>query len=168
MKKLYGILLILFLPAALLAQDTTILKKQANIAAQAAVTGDYKTLVEYMYPKMVDMGGGTDKMVSLTDSTMKALKTQGVNFESATIGSPGKFYKAGAEIHCIIPEFITLKIPDGHLLVQSNLLAITGDGGKTYKFLDMNKDTVALIKTMFPNFNPDLKIPEPIAPVRKP
>ena len=162
------IFVILLLPATLMAQDTTILKQQANIAAQAAVHGDYKTLVDYMYPKMVDVGGGEVRMVNLTDSTMKALKAQGVSFESAAIGSPGKFYKAGAEIHCIIPEFITLKIPDGHLLVQSNLLAITGDGGKTYKFLDMNKDTIALIKTMFPNFNPDLKIPEPMAPIRKP
>jgi hypothetical protein len=165
MKNIYRVLFILILPLSLLAQDTTVVKEQAEILAKAVVKGDYKILVDHMYPKLIQMMGGREKMLSMADTSMTKLKTQGIIFESATIGSPGKFYKAGAEIHCLVPETITIKLPSGHLVAQSNLLAVSSDGGKNWTFIDLNKNTIDEIPKIFPFFNNDLKIPEPSQPV---
>jgi hypothetical protein len=159
------LLLILSLPLGLLAQDTTVVKQQATVVATAVASGDYKTIVDHTYPRLVAMSGGKEKMVAMVTSAMSQLKTQGITFEGASIGSPGKFYKAGTEIHCLVPETIRLKLPNGHATGHSFLLAISGDGGKKWSFVDLNKGTISALPKIFPNFNPDLKIPEPAPPV---
>jgi hypothetical protein len=168
MKHIYKILFLLILPISLLAQDTTVVKQQANVLVQAIAKGDYKTLVDHTYPKLAEMAGGKDKMLALVDTSMAQLKSQGITFESAGIGSPGKFYKAGTEIHCLVPETLRLKLPTGHATAHSYLLAISDDGGKNWSFVDLNKDTISAIPQIFPNFNPDLKIPDPTPPVMGP
>jgi hypothetical protein len=168
MKYIYWILLNLILPLSLMAQDTTLVKRQASILALAVTNGDYKTLVDHMYPRLVEMMGGKEKMLALATKSMDQLKTQGITFENASVGSPGKFYKAGAEIHCIVPETLTLKLPSGHAVSHSSLLAISSDGGKNWSFIDLNQGTIDAIPQIFPYFNHDLKIPEPTAPVLGP
>jgi len=165
MKNIFKILLILIIPVKLFAQDTTVVKEQANIMARAVLKGDYKTLVDHMYPRLVTMMGGKEKMLAQANAGMAQLKAQGIVFENAKAGSPGKFYKAGKEIHCLVPETLTVKLPNGRITTQSYLLAVSGDGGKSWSFLDLNKSTIAQIPKLFPYFNPALKIPEPKVPV---
>ncbi|MEO7213599.1 hypothetical protein [Mucilaginibacter sp.] len=161
MKLAIKLTLLLLLPVALYAQDTTAVKKQANIVAAALIAGNYSTVINYMHPKVLKMVGGKDKLLQLMTNGMKQMKAQGITFQSATIGSPGKFYKAGTEIHCLVPENVTMKVGANTLHSQSNLLAVSSDKGKNWTFIDLNKNTIAQIPKMFPNFNKDLKIPEP-------
>jgi hypothetical protein len=93
------------------------------------------------------------------------MKAQGFAFEKISIGSPGKFYKAGTEIHCLIPETLVMKTSKGRMAAKSNLLAISKDGGKNWSFLDLNQSTINSVKTLFPNFNNNLIIPKPAQPV---
>jgi hypothetical protein len=151
---------IAILPLNLLAQDTAVVKQQANILAQAMIAGDYATIINHTYPKAVQMAGGKQKMISIVNQGMAQMKTQGVIFESATVGSPGKFYKAGAETHCLVPENLTIKLPNAHIISHSYLLAISKDGGKTWSFLDLNNSSSDKIKQLIPNFNPALQIPK--------
>jgi len=87
------------------------------------------------------------------------MKTAGISFESITVGTPGKFYKAGKETHCLLPETIIMASPKGRMAMHSNLLAVSGDGGKSWSFLDMNNSTADKVQQLIPNFNPALKIP---------
>ncbi|HZY39807.1 MAG TPA: hypothetical protein VFE53_24300 [Mucilaginibacter sp.] len=168
MKHIYKALLALLLPLNLLAQDTTAVKQQAEMLEQAVISGDYKTVVDHTYPGVIDIVGGKDKMLSSTTDAMNNLKTQGITIEKATIGSPGKFYTAGTEIHCLVPETMRLKLPNGHATVHSSILAVSADGGKTWSYMDINANSKDLIPKLFPHFNPDLKIPDPTPPVMEP
>jgi hypothetical protein len=161
MKLLTKLFVLLLLPVTLHAQDTAVVKKQANIVAKAIIAGNYSTVISYMHPKIVQMAGGKDKILHMMTTGMQQMKAQGVTFQSATIGSPGKFYKAGTEIHCLVPENITMKVGGSTLHSQSNLLAVSRDKGKTWSFTDLNKNTIAAIPKLFPNFNKALVIPEP-------
>jgi hypothetical protein len=164
MKLYFKLVLLLLLPAALFGQSTVTLKKQADIVAKAMVNGDYVTVVEYMHPKVIQSAGGKQKMLQMMNAGMEQMKAQGISIQSATVGEPGKFYKAGTEIHCLIPNNIRIKTPNSSIVTHSNLLAISQDGGKNWTFLDLNKGTIASIPKLFPNFNKDLKIPEPTMP----
>lgn len=161
MKQSIKLLVLLLLPAVVYAQDPEVVKKQATVVADALVKGDFATVLNYTYPKALEMGGGKQKMRQMMDKGMQQMKTQGVSFESVTIGIPGKFYKAGTEIHCLVPEYINMKFGTSTVKGTSNLLAISADKGKNWKFVDLNKNTIPMVPKMFPNFNKDLKLPEP-------
>jgi hypothetical protein len=161
MKKiLLYILVTIALPLTLRAQDTTLVKNQANMVAKAMIAGDYKTLVNHMYPKAVQMGGGKEKMIALVNTGIEQMKSQGVTFESVKVDAPDKFYKAGTEIHCLLPETIILKLPNARIASHSSMLGISSDGGKSWSFLDMNNSSAARVKQLIPNFNPALQIPK--------
>ncbi|TFF34422.1 hypothetical protein [Mucilaginibacter psychrotolerans] len=161
MKQSIKLLVLLLLPAAVYAQDPAVVKKQATVVADALVKGDYATVVNHTYPKALQLGGGKAKMLQMMTTGMQQMAAQGVSFESATVGTPSKFYKAGTEIHCLVPEHISMKVGGSTMKVNSNLLAVSSNKGKTWSFLDLNKNTIAMVPKLFPNFNKDLKLPEP-------
>jgi hypothetical protein len=159
-KNLIYAAIILVLPLAVQAQDTAVVKKEANILAQAMIAGNYETLLDHTYPKAVKIAGGKQKMMAIVNTGMAQMKTQGIVFENASIGTPGKFYKAGTEIHCLVPENLTMKLPNAHIISHSYLLAISNNGGKTWSFLDLNNSSSEKVKQLIPNFNPALIIPK--------
>jgi hypothetical protein len=159
MKKVFKLLVIILFPLALQAQNPVVVKQQATLMAQSMTRGDYKSIVKYTYPKAVQMAGGKEKMTDMIGAAMQQMKAAGISFESVTVGAPGKFYKAGKEIHCLLPETIVMTSPKGRLAMHSNLLAVSGDSGKSWSFLDMNNSTADKVKQLIPNFNPAMKIP---------
>jgi hypothetical protein len=158
MKKIFRLLIIILSPLALHAQNPALVKQQATLMAQSMTKGDYKGIVDYTYPKAVQMAGGKEKMTVMIGTAMQQMKAAGISFESITVGTPGKFYKAGKEIHCLLPETIVMTSSKGRMAMHSNLLAVSGDGGKSWSFLDMNNSTADKVKQLIPNFNPALKI----------
>ncbi|MDB5128029.1 hypothetical protein [Mucilaginibacter sp.] len=165
MRLFLKITLLLLLPVSLFAQDTTVIKRQANTIAKALLNSDFKTVIAHTYPKAVALAGGKEKMLQMMSNGINQMKAQGFAFEKVSIGSPGKFYKAGTEIHCLIPETLIMKTSRGRMSAKSNLLAISNDGGKNWSFLDLNQGTINSVKALFPNFNNNLIIPKPAQPV---
>ncbi|MBB5395471.1 MULTISPECIES: hypothetical protein [unclassified Mucilaginibacter] len=165
MKLIFRIALLLILPVSLFAQDAATVKRQADVVAKALLNSDFKTVIANTYPKAVTLGGGKEQMLKIMSAGINQMKSQGFSFEKITIGSPGKFYKAGTEIHCLIPEHLIMKTSRGRMVATSNLLAISNDGGKNWSFLDMNQRTINSVKQLFPNFNNNLIIPQPSQPV---
>ncbi|MGZ3927414.1 MAG: hypothetical protein ACXVJG_10705 [Mucilaginibacter sp.] len=161
MRSIIKILLLFVIPIQSFAQDTVKLKHQAQAVANALLKSDYATVVNHTYPKIVTASGGKAQMLHMLKTGMQQMQAQGITLESATIGSPGKFYKAGAEIHCLVPETVVLKSDRGRLVNHANLLAISKNGGNMWYFLDINQNTYKQIPKLFPNFNKKLVIPEP-------
>ena len=164
MKLALKVLLLLSLPATVFAQDAMVVKNQANVVAKALVSSDFKTVVDHTYPKAVEIGGGKAKLVQMMSAGINQMKAQGFAFEKITIGQPGKFYKAGTQLHCLVPEQLIMKTSKGRMLAKSNLLAVSNDNGKSWSFLDLNKGTISSIRTLFPNFNSNLILPQPTPP----
>src|SRR6478735_11702153 len=100
------ILFLFIIPLTVVAQDTTLVKKQATRFAKASFNGDYKTVIDLTYPKLVEYSGGRDTMQKLISSRIEGLKKQGVIAFDGYVDSPGKIHDAGGQLHCIIPEVI--------------------------------------------------------------
>ncbi|MFD0767058.1 hypothetical protein ACFQZI_19530 [Mucilaginibacter lutimaris] len=166
MKLALKVLVLFILPVSAFAQNPTVVKQQATVVANALLKSDYKTVVDHTYPKAVAMAGGKQKMLQMITAGINQMKAQGFVFEKATIGEAGNFYKAGNEIHCLIPEAIVMKTPQGRFASKNNLLCVSADGGKNWSFLDLNQGTINSVRTLFPNFNSNLIIPTPQAPVK--
>ena len=104
-------------------------------------------------------------MQKLIGDKIESLRKRGILKFDGSVGSPGKFYKAGNEIHVLIPETIVLKIKTGHFTGRSYLLGITNDTGKTWTFLDVGNMPADVLHRLLPNYNSNLVIPPAEIPV---
>lgn len=163
--RYFKFILLLLLPCRIFAQDTTAFKKQAMRYAVASFDGDHKTLIDLTYPALIELSGGRDMLHKLITDKIETLRKRGITRFDGTVGSPGKFYKAGAQIHCLIPEYIIFKMPKGHYAGQSYLLGVSDDKGKRWKFLDVGSMPASVLHKLLPNFNDALVIPESPKPV---
>jgi hypothetical protein len=68
------------------------------------------------------------------------------------------------QAHRSVSEKITMKIKDGHMMINSNLLAVSKNNGKNWYFVDCNMSKERLLQ-LFPKFNNDLVIPEKQKPI---
>ena len=164
-KNFKYLLLLIAIPYATLAQDTTQLKKQANRFANATFNSDHKLVIDLTYPKLVELSGGRDSLQKLIVERIEALKKQGVIKFEGSVGSPGPFIKAGSQIHCLLPETLVLKMFNGHYVTRSYLLAISNDKGKSWTFLDVGKMPGTVLRKLLPNYNDELVIPTPGKPM---
>jgi hypothetical protein len=163
--KLLRVLVLFLLPSlALHAQDTTVIKRQATLMAQATFKGDHKTIIAYTYPKLVELSGGPEQMQKLITERVDALKKQGILSFEGTIGSPGKFYEAGTETHCLLPEEIIIKTSYGRFLSRSYMLGVSNDKGKNWTFLDVGNMPPDVLHRLLPNLSAEIIIPPPAKP----
>ena len=135
------------------------IKEQAELTATALLQNDYETLIEHTYPGVIEAIGGRDKMISIIKDGRVEMERQGISFESVTIGDPTETVEAGDEIHCLIAQTISLKVPKGRMQSESYLLAISRDGGTHWFFIDTVNLTMDNIKDIIPNYNLNLVLP---------
>ena len=133
--------------------------------AKATLNGDYKTLVKYTHPKVVKMMGGKDKMVTVLTSSISQMKSQGVSFEKANIGEPGKTISVGTELYSVLPQQLVMKANGQKFSTTSTLLASSADKGKTWYFTDAGGMTDQQIKQLFPGVLGKLTINKRTAPI---
>ncbi|MBD1367080.1 hypothetical protein IDJ77_24935 [Mucilaginibacter sp. ZT4R22] len=161
---LYRLLFLFFLPLSLHAQDTATVKRQAGLFAHATFKGDVAVIIAGTYPKLIELSGGKEQMQQLITERMEELKKQGITSFEGTVGTPGKIYKSGTQLHCLIPEQIILKTAAGRYLARSYLLGVSDDNGESWTFLDVGNMPADVLRRLLPNFNEELKIPAPVKP----
>lgn len=132
--------------------------------ADAMLQKNYSTIIDYTYPKIVEMGGGKPALLKAIESSFKKIDG-GFEFEKITFGEPQKIYVAGKELHCIVPETLTIKTNKGKIQATYALLAVSRDNGNKWYFVETHKFTPEILKKIFPNFNYNLVIPEKTQPI---
>jgi hypothetical protein len=138
-----------------------LVRQKAIEISQALVAGDFATVVQLTYPKVVEMTGGSDKMIALLQTGMQKMKGNGVEITSVKVGTPSEFHTAGADLFAIVPTAIELKVPGGKLTQKSFVVGISADAGETWLFADGNGLSADQVKTVFPNFPDSLPLPAP-------
>jgi hypothetical protein len=155
----YSILLaILMLPASCSMQRRV--QKQANELAMAMQDKKYETTARLTHPKIIEMLGGKAKYIEILQTGHEEMNKIGYGYESIILDNPSAIVKAGKELHCIIPETITMRFSGGRVISKSALLGVSNDKGKTWTFIETGMLIENNLKTILPDYNPLLKIPE--------
>jgi hypothetical protein len=165
LKPIIYLLLFAALPFTASAQDTLFIKQQAARFAKASFYSDHETVINLTYPGLVTYSGGRDTMQKLITERIESLQKQGVISFDGYVDSPGPFYKAGNQLHCLIPETIILKMFNGRYVSRSYLLAISADAGKSWTFMDVGNMPNSVLHKLLPNYNDELVIPAPGKPM---
>ncbi|MVM32470.1 hypothetical protein GO755_20670 [Spirosoma sp. HMF4905] len=135
-----------------------ILQQQAYKAVQASVQGDYKTVLTFTYPRLVDLLGGPKKMLAVLKQQAPPMSTEPIHI---LIEKPGTIYKAGKELHALVPYVLTIPQKPSFVQLRGYQLAVSMNKGKHWYFVPTDQLTEASIHRLFPIFNPRLVIPPP-------
>lgn len=166
MKKL-GVLILtvaLFLGGCK-KDNAVVVKEQANQMGQALIKKDFKGFAKFTYPKIAEMMGGQEKMISEMQTGFQQMDAAGYAFEKITIGEPSKIVTAEKELQCIVPQTTVMKVPGGKQTIKSTLIAISTNQGKSWYFVDAAGKTIDQIKAALPNVSNTLVIPPMEEPV---
>jgi len=146
------------------AQNTQkAIKEKATEVANATVSSEWETVVKYTYPKIIQMMGGKEQMISIM---VNAMQEQQVKIISAEIGEPGEIYTSGEDnLFCLVPETITIEIPNGKIKSESYLLAVSENKGSRWYFIDTAQLNMDNVQEMLPDYNMELVIPTKKPPV---
>ena len=146
--------------------DSASLKKQALEMSSSFIKGDYKNFIKFTYPKVVEMMGGKEKMVTFPEKGIEEMKNEGVSFKSVSVGLTNHKVRAGKEIHTLVSQTIIMAVPGGTVTANSYLLAISGNDGHSWSFVDTAPfNDVTKLKAVLPHYNPELKIPAKQQPI---
>lgn len=139
------------------------LKSQAEEISKTLVNGDYDRLADLTHPKVLEMTGGREKMISVSKEFMDSSKKQGIEIVSTTVGDPNESIPVGDALFATVPFSIVLKTSRGNLKQESMVVGISNDNGANWKFANgINQEK---FNEMFPEAAGKIKIPEQGAPV---
>ncbi len=127
-------------------------KKSASRMQEAAKRGDWAKVLELTYPALVERMGGKDKALAF----MKK-QSSNIKFRSVKLGDPTQAVRVGDKtIQVTLPTTVRMVGPINEAEVDSTLLGVSRDGGKTWTFVDVqNPDQV---RSVVPDVSPELKL----------
>src|ERR1700741_2247993 len=137
----------------------TVIKTQAMEMAKAMLKKDYDNFIKYADPKLVELGGGKEKMRPFMDTLTSRMKSFGAEIKKITIGHPYKVITYKRELQSSLPQTTEVSFLSGFIIVESTLIAISQDDGKNWYFIDTNFYNEKKLKEALPDLSPDLVIP---------
>jgi len=155
-------------PGAGGGQAVAALTAQVNKMGHAFINGDYRTFGSYIYPKIVAMIGGPDKLAAQMDQVIAQMKGQGLRFSKISFDAPSGIVTSGHELQCMVPQHTEMLQGSDRIVTTSTLIAISADGGKDWTFVDTSNKDMATIRRLLPNLNAGIVIPPQQPPVRNP
>jgi hypothetical protein len=138
-------------------------KAQAEVIQTALIQGDFGKVADLTHPKIVEAGGGKDRMVAMMAAGTKEMKEQGIEFKAMTVLEPSEPVPAGKELYIVVPFILEMSGSGQRFQTKAAIVGISGDGGKTWSFVDTTPGRDAL-KKVFPNLPDSLDIPKKEAP----
>ena len=144
---------------------TAVIRTEAQVLAQATMNYDAETMFKYSYPKLVEMIGGKTRFIQQFKMSTDNLKSQGIVIKSVVMGEPGTIYTAGTELHALVPQETIIDQKGVEIKSKNYLLAVSSNGGKQWYFINLDSFKEESIRLLFPNFNPQLKIPAKVDPI---
>ncbi len=133
----------------------------AKITSKATLNMDFKTVLKYTPPKIVNIMGGEDAALNLMNTTFDNMKTQGFEFEQADVLSVSEILQEQGEYRCYIEGYNQMKMGDQRIKSKSYLFGIYNEKGQHWWFMEAKQlKNKAMLEQLFPGFETELNIPE--------
>lgn len=135
------VLIVAFISGPCLAQVVPdarpFLREESEVYLQAYLQRDYDTCLKMMGGDIVRALGGKIAVLNDYHATEAALKLRNMQLETIIVGDPGQVVSSGAEDQfVVIPEKHYYSGKDGKYVLNSYILAVSEDGGRTWNLLE--------------------------------
>jgi hypothetical protein len=138
-------------------------KAEAERVQSALVKGDFGTVADGTHPKIVEQLGGRKMMLATLTKTLDAMKADGIEFKKVDILDPDVPVKAGKDLYIHVPIDLEMTAPGKRIRQRGGLVGVSGDGGKTWTFIDTSPGRDA-IKQLVPDLPDAIKFPKKTQP----
>lgn len=162
-SKLYTATLLLFLGIMLgNAQTKESALADAKITAQATLKGDFKTVLDYTHPNVIEASGGIDALLPQVQNMMEEMKTnQGFVFKKADVLEVSEIVQEQGEHRCFIKNLNVMEISGQTYQSTSYLMGFYIDNLDHWVFVEAEKmKNPQMVQTFFPDFKTSLNIPQ--------
>ena len=141
------------------ASDETLVRchEQAEKFGAALAAPDYERLVDLSHPRLIELTGGRDKMIS---GLRKAAKETGLEVLSLKVERPERIIVAGADVLAVVPVLHTTRHSGKTQSSKSFFLGVSSDQGKAWSFLDGTSLDNNGLKKVLPHFPPGVRLPK--------
>lgn len=138
--------------------------ESAKMCAEATVKGDVEKLISLTHPAIVKLAGGKDAMLKVLKKSLEDMKTQGFKFNESKVEPAKSMIKGESGLYCILPITSKMSIQGKKITINTFLLGVSADDGKTWTFLDGNggEDSLRQVLADIPK---DLKFPAKTQPI---
>lgn len=145
-----------------LSAQTNMQKKVGELAQrmmEATMNRDYKTVLDFTHPKIIEMMGGKAKALEITTREMDKVNESG-GIEKCDIQSVSEIVKVGNQLQCVISHQMIMRIEGTRYRVKGGTIGVSEDKGKNWIFLNVNSNDPNSIRQFIPKFSKKLKLPE--------
>lgn len=161
--RLYATTLLLFLGVVLgNAQTKESALADAKITARATLQGDFKTVLDYTHPNVLEASGGIDALLPQIEKLMEDMKTnQGFVFKKADVLEVSEIVQEQGEYRCFVKNLNVMEISGQTYKSTSYLMGFYVPNAEHWVFIEAEKMKNAQARELFfPDFESDLDIPE--------
>jgi|SRR5215831_2996778 len=152
-------------PAATAVEGYPNLTLRAKELETALASKDYAKVIDLTYPKVVEVGGGREKLLAEMTREMQSMNAQHVELLSATCAAPSQFVSDATGIYAVVPVTTRIKAEEGVFQTEGALVGISTDGGQNWTFVDATGKDQTELKKVLPNFD-QLNLPPEKQPVK--
>ena len=150
---------LLFTIATQADEVTTTIQQEARRCAQSLMAGNYPAILEYTHDRVIEKNGGKEKMQNALELGIAGMKARGMKLLDAKIGDAQPPVKVGTWLVSVVPQTVVLQVRDSKVTQASHLFGISGDGGKTWKFIDVGPLNEERLYGLFPELKGKVPLP---------
>jgi hypothetical protein len=154
------------MPPAEAAKQYPNLAIQAKQLNEAFGKRDFARFVDFIHPKVVEMAGGRDTMVTDMTREIKQMELEGVVILSSESNAPTQFVRDGGSIYAVLPTITKTRTQTGVFQSESNMIAVSSDEGANWKFIDASGQNNGELNKLIPGVADKLKLPPDKTPVK--
>jgi hypothetical protein len=130
----------------------------AQRLCDATCTGEYGVVADLTYPKLLEMAGGRDRVIEGMRGELSAPGAP--RLLGMTTGAPLPVRRFGEYEVTFVPTVTEIAADGKRFRGHTHMLAISSDGGETWRFLSGNKQSHARIRLFIPEFPDSIELPE--------
>jgi len=148
---MWQVLFCMLVATSAVAQENPFRKKlllQADEMGWCLLHKDYDALMTYMIPGVVQMMGGKASMKATLRKEYLNLEEKGYHLVAVNFDEPGELIDSAGLLQCIIPEQQTMKAKHGDIIVPATVLAVSGDGGSIWRFVELEPGKTQKIRAL--------------------
>ena len=139
---------------------------QARELTDALLRKDLDRFLDLTHPKVVELGGGREKMRATMKTQLEQTEAEGVVVLASSIGSPTQVLHDAGSIYAVKPNILKVKAQSGTFQTESTLIGISADSGANWTFVDASGKDDGELKKVLPSVADKLNVLPAKQPVR--
>lgn len=137
---------------------------QAKELTDSLLRKDLDRFLDLTHPKLVELGGGREKMRAKMKDELAQTEAQGVMVLSSSIGTPTQVIHDSGSIYVVVPNILRVKAEAGTFQTESTLIGVSADSGVNWTFVDASGKDDGELKKVLPEVADKIKV----APAKQP